>query len=591
MIFLTSAILPVSLMGALSFFGARDALREAALDRMHVISEFKESETLLYLDKLKTRTLDFSSDGFIEDNLRSLDGQGPENDLIRQSLSAHLKDHKKTIDKDILFIDVLDLRGKVTASSIPKRVGLDLSEEQYFKTGQKQAYVSDIHRVKMHGGMRDLAVASPVRERVQSMKLIGVLVNHFDMAQMDKVFKGQLALELGAKTQHTGIGKTGETYLVSPNKQMINTSRFVEKDVLHQGVDTYPVRKCLESDQEVVGSWLNYQGIAVVGSSMCIRMGDYSWILVSEQHEDEALAPINRLRTLSLIIGIIVLVLAGVAASLTAKAISGPIARLYKGAEIIGGGNLGYKVGTNSTDEIGQLSREFDRMSEHLKEIMASRDELDREITMRKVTEELLKKSEEKLKKAQEIAHIGNWDWDIVNNNLSWSDEVFRIFGRDPEEFEATYESFLSFVHPDDVKHVKQCVDQALKKGVPYEINHRIVLPTGKEKVVHEQGEVVFKYGKAVGMVGVVEDITESKRNLDELLERTEELERMNKDLKEFTDIVVDRELLVIELKREVNKLSEELGQAPPYDLSFVKEEDGGPQQEDRGENNTISDA
>jgi PAS domain S-box-containing protein len=133
-------------------------------------------------------------------------------------------------------------------------------------------------------------------------------------------------------------------------------------------------------------------------------------------------------------------------------------------------------------------------------------------IIERNEAEEALKESEKSLAKSQQIAHLGNWDWDIVTNDLWWSDEIYRIFGAKPQELEATYDAFLSFVHPDDRELVESSVNDTLSKRKPYSIDHRIVLADGAEKVVHEQGEVLFDGEKPVRMVGIIQDITDFKR-------------------------------------------------------------------------------
>jgi diguanylate cyclase (GGDEF)-like protein/PAS domain S-box-containing protein len=152
----------------------------------------------------------------------------------------------------------------------------------------------------------------------------------------------------------------------------------------------------------------------------------------------------------------------------------------------------------------------------HLKYV---NEELKHEIGNRKKMEEVLRASQKSLKEAQRIAHLGNWDWDIVSNKLSWSDEIYVIFGIKPQSFGASYEAFLRSVHPDEREFVKESVNKALFENTPYCIDHRIVLPDGTERVVHEQAEITFdKTGKAVYMAGTVQDITERKQAVESIV-------------------------------------------------------------------------
>ncbi|MEP9411579.1 MAG: EAL domain-containing protein [Candidatus Brocadia sp.] len=145
----------------------------------------------------------------------------------------------------------------------------------------------------------------------------------------------------------------------------------------------------------------------------------------------------------------------------------------------------------------------------------------------RRQAEEALRKSEASLANAQRIARLGNWEWDIVKNELYWSDEVYRIFGFAPQSFCPTYKAFLNVVHNDDREFVKKSVHDALYERKPYNIDHRILLPDGSERIVHGHAEVIFNEdGKAIQMNGTVQDITERKQLEKELKALNESLEQ-----------------------------------------------------------------
>lgn len=156
--------------------------------------------------------------------------------------------------------------------------------------------------------------------------------------------------------------------------------------------------------------------------------------------------------------------------------------------------------------------------------------------------EGLVEQRNMELLEAQRIAHMGNWYWDIISNELKWSDEIYRIFGLLPQQFSATYDAFLQIVHPDDRQAVQKGVDEALYKNIPYSIDHRLILPDGSERSVHEQAQVYFDgSGRPVRMIGTVQDITERKQAEDkqkrlneELVEYSRQLEATNSELSAF---------------------------------------------------------
>ena len=130
---------------------------------------------------------------------------------------------------------------------------------------------------------------------------------------------------------------------------------------------------------------------------------------------------------------------------------------------------------------------------------------------VQKIAHKRLKESEQDLAEAQKMAHIGSWKWDILTGELHWSDEVYRIFGLNPQEFGATYDAFFNYIHPDDRDYMDNAVKTALN-GKPYAVDYRIILANGSERIVHAQGEVIFNDENVpIRMKGTVQDITERK--------------------------------------------------------------------------------
>ncbi len=123
------------------------------------------------------------------------------------------------------------------------------------------------------------------------------------------------------------------------------------------------------------------------------------------------------------------------------------------------------------------------------------------------------KSAEQLLKKAQEITHIGHWKLDLYSNRLSWSDEVYKIFGLKPQEIESTYEAFVGFIHPDDREKVEKAYADSIEEKRPYSVEHRVIRPNGETRIVVEQCEHQYDtLNNIIASIGTVHDITERKQ-------------------------------------------------------------------------------
>ena len=235
-------------------------------------------------------------------------------------------------------------------------------------------------------------------------------------------------------------------------------------------------------------------------------------------------------------------------------------------------------------EAVPRLSREtlnismafFMKLADILSMLSYSNLKLARSLAERDSLMASLRENERRLNRAQEISHLGSWELDLVNNQLSWSDEVYRIFGLLPQEFAVTYEAFLTAVHPDDRAAVDAAYSGSLREGRDtYEIEHRVVrISSGEIRVVLEKCEHFRDVsGQITRSIGMVHDITERKRAEEEIQRRVEELRASNEELTRFNSASVGRELRMIELKKEVNELFGKAGLPPRYPLDFDEEQ------------------
>src|SRR4051794_36807695 len=125
-------------------------------------------------------------------------------------------------------------------------------------------------------------------------------------------------------------------------------------------------------------------------------------------------------------------------------------------------------------------------------------------------TEAELRHAAKRMADAERIAHFGNWEWDIAADRLTWSEELYRIFGVERETFAATHDAYIELVHPHDRRRVSDTIKDSVSQATPYVFEHRVLLDEQTARTLRCHGEpVVDDDGQVVRLFGVCQDITE----------------------------------------------------------------------------------
>jgi PAS domain S-box-containing protein len=155
-------------------------------------------------------------------------------------------------------------------------------------------------------------------------------------------------------------------------------------------------------------------------------------------------------------------------------------------------------------------------------------------ITERKQADAALRNREERLKQAQRIGAVGDWEFDVASQEIYWSEEVYRLFERDPGQGPPTYEENMAHYYPEDSKKLQVQVRRAIESGEDFDTDYRLKLPSGKS--VYHRGIITTKKdqnGRVIKLYGIVQDITERKQVEQELRKREAELEIQTSELEE----------------------------------------------------------
>ncbi len=407
LILLAVAICPMIFVGTLGYFSARKALGDLRMEALQSITDQKAKMIEDFFRDQKNHVQIAQQRPTIKKYTAVLSGPGvdlssPVYETVREKLDRALKIYLPVYKYANVML--ANPQGRIVyvlnRHSGLEDIDLILPElwPEAFKEGKKGIYLSDVFISRCQAGRYSVYIAAPVHNF--DGRFVGVLALEIDMAPIFKLVQNL-----------TGMGETGETLIAREEGDaalFLNPLRYdpdaaLKRKAVFGKSQAIPIQEALKG-KAGHGFSVDYRGQKVIAAWRHMPLLD--WGIVAKIDASEAYKPATTLRDFVLVLVVAVILLSIFLAVMAAKSISDPIQILQKSTEEIGRGNLDFKVGTDAKDEIGQLGRAFDQMTEKLKAITASRDELDREVNERKKTEKALDERVKELNCLFEISRV-----------------------------------------------------------------------------------------------------------------------------------------------------------------------------------------
>src|SRR6185312_4053125 len=139
------------------------------------------------------------------------------------------------------------------------------------------------------------------------------------------------------------------------------------------------------------------------------------------------------------------------------------------------------------------------------------------------------------LSEAQSIAHVGSWEWDISQDEIIWSDETYKIFGRTKTNEKVSLDDYLTYVTPEEERQkLMSSIMEAISEKRPYTLQHRIINKAGITRWILSKGRIIAEENsKVTKLAGIVFDITDLKKTEEELQKSQAQLQIMNNELEQ----------------------------------------------------------
>ncbi|MBF0503647.1 MAG: response regulator [Candidatus Omnitrophica bacterium] len=355
----------------------------SAILRSSAHSRTKHIET--YLDMAKDSVIQASQSVVLPKFLKTV----PDDPAYKEEQQSAVKllKAKKEVDDNVYEYMLLDASGRIVAASDEKDIGQDRSQDACFLEARKRAFVKDAYFSPTKKTPL-IAVSAPITDRKDGT-LLGVLAVILGLNDIYDIM-----------TDRTGLGDTGEIYIVNKDGYMITPSRFRRDTFLKTKVDTLNARLALDDinlhHTQAFKSLVfpDYRGVPCLGAHDYISQ--MQWRVLAEIDAPEAFVPLRKMRDMLFLILLLAGGISWIVGQLIGRKIGASFEKLYQGVLTVGRGDLDYKVGFSGQDEISKLSRAFDDMAQNLKKSTISVSTLNQEILRREQAESFLRESEKR---------------------------------------------------------------------------------------------------------------------------------------------------------------------------------------------------
>ena len=353
------SIVTISITGFLSFNYADQILERKTGDQLLGESEIRgETIRLLFESRIEQNNI-LANDPMIQLLILEMNQISEENlkesqEDNRRDFLIQIQAFQELIGFSIGFEDVKIIGNDGSVFfSLGSSTSRDFGKNSLFLRGLKESFVE----FESAGQGKKMIVVSQVfaKDSKKGDESIGVIISRMRTASIDSIL-----------TNRSGLGESGEVYIVNKQSLMLSESRFLDNVIFKQRVDTPAVQKCFEKGETFLGFYNDYRNVPIYGSSYCAE--DLGIVLLAKIDKEEVERPIEVLQNRILLTGMVVTAGMVIAAFLISKSLSRPLLKLKNAANKIASGDFEVRTNITTADEIGELSLAFDSMAQKLED-------------------------------------------------------------------------------------------------------------------------------------------------------------------------------------------------------------------------------